>query len=92
MIVKTAHGEFNVRDMKFPDRRKLHRLEIKPVTSNGDVSQEKFFDILEWVREYAFKNSEKELGHLDDNDIDEVLSDVYKKYKGPSKKTTWTYE
>ena len=88
MKIKTAHGEFNVRDMKFPDRRIMHRLEIDTVTTNGDVSQGKFFDILEWVREYAFKDSEKELGHLDDNDIDEVLSDVYKKYKGPSKKKT----
>ena len=88
MIVKTAHGEFNVRDMKFPDRRIMHRLEIDTVTTNGDVSQGKFFDILEWVREYAFKDSEKELGHLNDNDIDEVLSDVYQQYKGPSKKKT----
>ena len=47
MKIKTAHGEFNVRDMKFPDRRKLHRLEIKTIATNGDVSQEKFFDILE---------------------------------------------
>ena len=88
MKIKTAHGDFSVRDMKFPDRRKLHRLEIKTVNTNGDVSQEKFFDILEWVREYAFKDSEKELSHLDDNDIDEVLSDVYQQYKGPGKKKT----
>lgn len=88
MKIKTSHGEFNVREMKFSERRKLHRLEIQTVASDGDVSQEKFFDILEWVREYAFKDSEKELGHLDDNDIDEVLSDVYQHYKGPSKKKT----
>ena len=88
MKIKTDHGEFSVRDMKFPDRRIMHRLEIDTVTTNGDVSQGKFFDILEWVREYAFKDSEKELGHLNDNDIDEVLSDVYQQYKGPSKKKT----
>ena len=88
MKIKTDHGEFSVRDMKFPDRRIMHRLEIDTVTTNGDVSQGKFFDILEWVREYAFKDSEKELGHLDDNDIDEVLSDVYQQYKGPGKKKT----
>ena len=88
MKIKTAHGEFNVRDMKFPDRRIMHRLEIDTVTTNGDVSQGKFFDILEWVREYAFKDSEKELGHLNDNDIDEVLSDEDQQYKGPSKKKT----
>ena len=88
MKIKTDHGEFSVRDMKFPDRRIMHRLEIDTVTTNGDVSQGKFFDILEWVREYAFKDSEKELGHLDDNDIDEILSDVYQQYKGPGKKKT----
>jgi|TARA_R110000824_G_scaffold118516_1_gene270801 hypothetical protein len=88
MKIKTSHGEFNIREMKFPDRRKLHRMEIQTVATDGDVNQEKFFDILEWVREYAFKDSEKELGHLDDNDVDEVLSDVYQHYKGPSKKKT----
>ena len=88
MKIKTAHGEFSVRDMKYPDRRIMHRMEIDTVTTNGDVSQGKFFDILEWVSEYAFKDSEKELGHLDDNDIEEVLSDVYQKYKGPGKKKT----
>ena len=88
MKIKTAHGEFSVREINLPDRRIMHRMEIGTATSNGDVSQEKFYDVLEWVREYAFKDSDKELGHLNDNDIDEILADIYQKYKGPTKKKT----
>ena len=47
MKIKTSHGEFNIREMKFPDRRKLHRMEIQTVATDGDVNQEKFFDILD---------------------------------------------
>ena len=85
MTVKTPHGEFDVRDLTFRDRRKLHSLEIRSV-SDGEVDLNKFYEVLEWVMDFAFKNPEDTFAKLDDNQIDEVLLAVYNEYKEPSKK------
>jgi hypothetical protein len=86
MKITTPHGDFNCRDMSFADRRKLHRLEVKAVSLNGDFEQEKFFDILEFVMDFAFEDPEKHLKELDDNQVDEILTAIYQSYKGISKK------
>ena len=85
MTVKTPHGEFEVRDLTFRNRRKLHSLEIKSV-SDGEVDLNRFYEVLEWVMDFAFKNPEDAFAKLDDNQIDEVLLAVYNEYKEPSKK------
>lgn len=86
MTVKTDHGEFECRDLTFKDRRELHRLEVSAVSTDGTVDSGKFYTVLEWVMEFAFKDAEKSLGHLDDNQIDIVLMDIYNQYKVPDKK------
>ena len=53
---------------------------------DGDIDLSSFFDVLSWVMDYAFDDAEKELNHLDDNQIDEVLLAIYNNYKEPSKK------
>lgn len=85
MTVKTPHGDFKVRELSFKDRRELHRLEVK--TFKGEeLDIEKYYDVLEWVMDFAFEDPEKSLGKLDDNAIDEILSAIYSEYKGMNKK------
>ena len=86
MKVKTDHGTFEVRDITFKARRELHKLEVKAITKDGDINTEKFFDVLDWVLNFAFSDPEKSLGKLDDNDIDAVLMSVYNAYKEPNPK------
>ena len=85
MIVKTDHGEFDVKDLTFRDRRTLHSLEIQSAT-DGEFDISKFYNVLNWVMEFAFDDPEKALDKLGDNEIDEVLLAVYNQYKEPSKK------
>jgi len=47
---------------------------------------EKYYDVLEWVMDFAWESPEESLDHLDDNQCDEVLAAVYSAYKEPSKK------
>ncbi len=88
MKITTPHGDFKIRELSFADRRKLHRLEIKAVAINGEVDQTKYFDVLDWVMNFAFEDPEKSLSKLDDNEVDEILSTIYQEYKGISKKKT----
>ena len=57
MTVKTDHGEFECRDLTFKDRRELHRLEVSAVSTDGTVDSGKFYTVLEWVMEFAFKDA-----------------------------------
>ena len=88
MKIKTDHGEFEIRELTFADRRKLHRIEVAAVNlKTGETNSEKFYDMLEWVMNYAFENPEESFAKLDDNQIDEVLIAAYNQYKaGVSKK------
>ena len=86
MTIKSEHGTFECRELTFKDRRELHKLEISAVDMNGNVDSSKFYTVLEWIMDFAFEDAEKELSHLDDNQIDVVLMDIYNKYKVPSKK------
>ena len=88
MKITTPHGDFKVRDLPFADRRKLHRLEIQAVSLDGEISHDKYFDILEWVMNFAFEKPEKQLGKFDDNIVDEILGSIYQEYKNLSKKKT----
>ena len=86
MTIKTKHGEFECRDLTFKDRRELHRLEIAAVDAEGKVDNSKFYKVLDWIMNFAFADAEKSIGHLDDNEIDTVLMDIYNEYKAPNKK------
>lgn len=85
MKVETNHGDFEVKELTFKDRRELHSLEIQSAT-DGEVDLSKFYNVLNWVMDFAFDNAEEVLGELGDNEIDEVLLAVYNRYKEPSKK------
>jgi len=90
MKIKTDHGSFEARDLTFKDRRKLHRMEVAAVNiQTGEMNSEKFYDVLEWIMNFAFKKPDKEFESMDDNTIDEILIAIYNTYKkGPSKKKT----
>ncbi|HCV03310.1 MAG TPA: hypothetical protein DG048_11735 [Pseudoalteromonas sp.] len=88
MTLKTDHGSFEIRDLTFADRRKLHRMELNAIDLNtNEINHEKFYDLLEWVMNFAFDNPEEQFAKLDDNQIDEILIAAYNFYKeGVSKK------
>tara|TARA_Y100000310_G_C20225836_1_gene597874 strand:+ start:198 stop:461 length:264 start_codon:yes stop_codon:yes gene_type:complete len=86
MTVKTDHGTFDVTDITFKARRDLHKLEVRSVGLDGAIDTAKFFDVLDWVLNYAFTDPEAQLGKFDDNVIDTILMNVYNEYKEPSKK------
>jgi hypothetical protein len=84
-MIKTPHGEFDIRPITFGERRELHRLEMK-VFWNEEIERDAYFDLLNWCMDKAFQNPEEILKALDDAQIDEVLNEVYLEYKGLTKK------
>ena len=86
MKVSTAHGDFNVNAISFKDRRKLHRLELNAINPDEAINQSGFMDMMDWVMDFAFKDPEKSLGKLNDNEVDEVLIAIYNSYKEVNKK------
>jgi|TARA_R110002020_G_scaffold355375_1_gene568077 hypothetical protein len=88
MTLKTDHGSFEIRDLTFSERRKLHRMEVSAVDlKSGEMNSDKFYDMLEWVMDFAFKKPAELFADMDDNQIDEILIAAYNKYKaGISKK------
>ena len=56
MKVSTTHGDFVVNAISFKDRRELHKLEIQAISVDGQVETGSFYNILEWVMNFAFKN------------------------------------
>ena len=86
-MIKTPHGEFEIRPITFGERRELHRLEMK-VFWDDEIERDAYFDLLNWCMTKAFKDPEETLKDLDDAQIDEVLNEVYLEYKGLTKKKT----
>ena len=86
-MIKTPHGEFDIRPITFGERRELHRLEMK-VFWDEEIERDAYFDLLSWCMDKAFQNPEEILKDLDDAQIDEVLNAVYLEYKGLTKKKT----
>tara|TARA_R100001015_G_C4606588_1_gene161652 strand:+ start:1049 stop:1312 length:264 start_codon:yes stop_codon:yes gene_type:complete len=86
MKVKTKHGTFDVPDITFKARRELHKLEVKAITNEGSIDTAKFFDVLDWITNYAFTDPESALGKFDDNIIDEILMNIYNSYKDVNQK------
>tara|TARA_Y100001938_G_scaffold135029_1_gene196199 strand:+ start:334 stop:600 length:267 start_codon:yes stop_codon:yes gene_type:complete len=81
MKVKTDHGTFDVPNITFKARRDLHQLEVKAINKKGQIDTAKFFDVLDWILNYAFTDPEKSLGKFNDNIIDEILMTIYNAYK-----------
>jgi hypothetical protein len=86
MTITTKHGDFECRELTFKDRRKLHRLEVTTLDADGLINLEKYYDVLEFIMRFAFADPEAALGHLNDTEIDTVLSEIYTRYKNPPKK------
>ena len=86
MTVKTKHGDFECHELTFKKRRELHRLEIGALGADWQIDLNKYYDVMEFIMSYAFVNAEESLGHLDDAEIDTVLSEIYTRYKNPPKK------
>ena len=84
-MVKTDHGDFDIRPISFADRRELHRLEMK-VYWDEKIDQDAYFNLLNWVMEKAFEDPEEKLKDLDDGQIDEILNKFYFHYKCISEK------
>ena len=78
MKLKTDHGEFEIRDLTFADRRKLHRMEVAAIDLNtGEMNSDKFYDMLEWIMNFSFEKPANLFNKLDDNQIDEILIATY---------------
>ena len=90
MKLKTDHGDFEIRDLTFANRRKIHRMEVSAIDlKSGEMNNEKFYDMLDFVMNLAFNKPEKIFADMDDNIIDEILIAAYNTYKaGVSKKKT----
>ena len=90
MILKTDHGDFEIRELTFADRRKIHRMEVAAIDlKTGEMNNDKFYDMLDHIMNFSFTNPEKLFAEMDDNVIDEILIAAYNKYKsGVSKKKT----
>ena len=88
MKLKTDHGEFEICELTFADRRKLHRIEVAAVDlKSGEMNSNKFYDMLEWIMDFAFDKPEELFAKMDDTQIDEILIAAYNQYKaGVSKK------
>ena len=84
-MVKTKHGTFEVRSITFGERRELHRIELK-ANKDGTIDPDGYFNLLEFVMNKAFEKPAKTLEKFDDNEVDEILNDIYMHYKGLSKK------
>ena len=83
-MIKTKHGEFDIRPITFGERREIHRLEMK-VYWDDQMDRNAYFDLLDYVMKKAFPNPEEALKDLDDAQIDEVLNEIYIHYKVISK-------
>ena len=90
MKLKTDHGDFEIRELTFADRRKIHRMEVAAIDlKSGEMNNDKFYDMLDHIMNFSFTNPEKLFAEMDDNVIDEILIAAYNKYKsGVSKKKT----
>tara|TARA_B100000424_G_scaffold270459_1_gene269829 strand:- start:2331 stop:2603 length:273 start_codon:yes stop_codon:yes gene_type:complete len=90
MILKTDHGDFEIRELTFADRRKIHRMEVAAIDlKTGEMNNDKFYDMLDYIMNFSFTNPDKLFAEMDDNVIDEILIAAYNKYKsGVSKKKT----
>ena len=90
MKLKTDHGDYEIRELTFADRRKIHRMEVAAIDlKSGEMNNDKFYDMLEYIMNFAFTNPEELFAEMDDNVIDEILIAAYNKYKsGVSKKKT----
>ena len=88
MKLKTDHGDFEIRELTFADRRKLHRIEVSAVDlKSGEMNSDKFYDMLEWIMDFAFDKPEELFAKMDDTQVDEILIAAYNQYKaGVSKK------
>ena len=86
--LKTKFGEFEIKPLTFSEKRELHRLEIGAANINGEMDFEKYIAMIDWVLKRALINPEQKLEGLDDNEIDEVGSQIYQHYKSSSKKKT----
>ena len=90
MTLKTDHGTFEIRDLTFKDRRKLHRFELSALDmQTNEMITDKFYDMLEWIMSFAFRTPEQTFKDMDDTTVDEILIAAYNQYKaGVSKKKT----
>jgi len=85
VTVKVGKKDWNIADINFAERRKLHMLNSL-CFSGGEINQEKYYGMLEVVRELAgFGNgteNEKEISALPMVEIDAILQGWLIEYLG----------
>lgn len=86
--IKTKHGEFEVKPLTFSERRHLHKLEIEAANIGGEMDFGKYIEMIDWLLKKTLLNPEVKLEGLDDNQIDDVGSEIYNHFKNSSKKKT----
>lgn len=85
ITVKALEKEWRIKDISFAERRKLHALNSL-CFQNKKINQEKYYDMLEAVREMAGygtdTKNEKELEGLQMVEIDSLLQTFLMEYLG----------
>tara|TARA_R100001510_G_scaffold42877_1_gene39325 strand:+ start:5443 stop:5727 length:285 start_codon:yes stop_codon:yes gene_type:complete len=87
--IKTKHGEFDIKPLSFKDRRTLHRMEINAANIDGEkMDYGAYVEMIDWVLNKSLINTEMVLKDFDDNQIDEIGSEIYAYIKNSNKKKT----
>lgn len=84
-MVKTKHGNFEVRSITFGERRQMHMLAMKAY-KNDQLDIDGYFALSDWIMKKAFDDYESQLKDFNDTEVDEIINDIYTYYKGLSKK------
>ena len=82
-MIKTDHGEFEVRPITFGERRELHRMNAK-VWAKGEMDIDSYYLLLERVGEIA--GLEAELESMTMPKIDQLLQSIFLEYLNISPK------
>lgn len=90
MNIKTKHGNFDVNEITYGEQRNLHRYELRSMDiETGKLDVDCWCDLLDHVSELAFGSQEKaqkQLCHLEQAQIDLVLTEIQQFYLTPPKK------
>lgn len=90
MKIETKNGNYDVSEITYKQKRELHRLELKAIdVDTGKLIVDRWMDLLDHVAILAFGSEEeveKQLGNLEQEKIDLVLSEIQSSYQTLPKK------
>jgi|TARA_R110002073_G_scaffold238774_2_gene399878 hypothetical protein len=88
--IETKNGNYDVSEITYKQKRELHRLELKALNiETGKLDVDRWMDLLDHIAILAFgseEEAEKQLGGLEQEKIDLVLSEIQSSYQALPKK------